>query len=72
MTSGRLRLLWFTHPAATFLVVVVTANHFWLDGVVSAVLVAVAVAVQPWTGVDSPEDLGAPPDRGPRVRSAGV
>jgi hypothetical protein len=72
VTSGRLRLLWFVHPAATFLVVVVTANHFWLDGVVSAVLVAVAVAVQPWPGVDASEDLDAPTDRGSQVRSAGV
>lgn len=71
-TAGRLRLLWFAHPAATFLVVVVTANHFWLDGLVSAALVAVAVAVQPWPAADPPDDLGAPPDRGPQVESAGV
>jgi hypothetical protein len=30
----------------TLLVVVVTANHFWLDGIAAAVLVAVVLAVQ--------------------------
>jgi hypothetical protein len=71
-TTGWLRVLWFVHPAVTFLVVVVTANHFWLDGLVAIELVAVAVAVQPWPGAESPEDLGAPADRGPQVKSAGV
>jgi hypothetical protein len=71
-TAGWLRALWFAHPAVTFLVVVVTANHFWLDGLVAIALVAVAVAVQPSAGAELPEDLGAPPDRGPQVKSAGV
>ncbi len=72
-TSGKLRVLWFAHPAITFVVVVVTANHFWLDGLVSATLVAVAVAIQPWPGgVEAEEDLDAPPGRGPQVKSAGV
>ena len=71
--GGRLRLLWFAHPAVTLLVVAVTANHFWLDGVVAMVLVAVAVTVQPWPGGAEPAmDLDAPPDRGPQVKSAGV
>ena len=69
-TAGRLRWLWFVYPAATLLVVVVTANHYWLDGLVSAGLVAVAVAVQPWPGIE-PADFEAP-GRGPEVRSAGV
>ena len=72
-TAGWLRVLWFAHPAVTLLVVVVTANHFWLDGLVAIALVAVAVAFQPWQGgAEPPEDLGAPPDRGPQVKSAGV
>jgi hypothetical protein len=70
VTAGRLRWLWFAYPAVTFVVVVVTANHFWLDGLVSAGLVAVAVAVQPWPGIE-PADFEAPA-RGPEVRSAGV
>jgi hypothetical protein len=74
VTAGRLRLLWFVHPAATFIVIVVTANHFWLDGLVAAVLVGVAIAVQPWPGVPGPEheEVRVPPDRGPQVKSAGV
>ena len=45
------------------------------DGVVpglAAVLVGVAIAVQ--AGVAGPEadEVGAPPDRGPQVKSAGV
>lgn len=39
---------WFgpVHTALTVLVVVVTANHWWLDGIVAAGIVATAVAVQ--------------------------
>ena len=72
VTRGWLRALWFVHPVITFLVVVVTANHFWLDGLIAAGLVAIAVAVQPWPGTDPGPDLDAPPDRGPQVKSAGV
>lgn len=72
VTPSRLRVLWFVHPVLTFLVVVVTANHFWLDGLVAAGLLAVAIAVQPWPGSEPAVDLDAPPDRGPQVSSAGV
>jgi hypothetical protein len=34
------------YPAATTLVVVITANHFWLDGVAAGLLVCGALAVQ--------------------------
>jgi hypothetical protein len=72
VTARRLWVLWFVHPTVTFVVVAVTANHFWLDGVVAAVLVGVAIAIQ--AGVAGPEvdEVGAPPDRGPQVKSAGV
>ncbi|MBB5979416.1 hypothetical protein HDA44_002757 [Kribbella solani] len=40
VTRSRLRWLWIAHPVLTFAVVVVTANHYWLDG-----LVAIALAV---------------------------
>jgi hypothetical protein len=43
--AGRWRWLAVLHPLLTMAAVVVTANHFWLDGVVAAVLVAVAVLV---------------------------
>ncbi len=39
-TTSRWRWLWIAHPVATFAVVVVTANHYWLDG-----LVAIALAI---------------------------
>lgn len=44
MTSRtRLRWLWAIHPVLTLLVVVVTGNHYWLDGAVGMVLVALAL-----------------------------
>jgi hypothetical protein len=47
ITAGRTRWrwLWLLHPVVTVAVVVVTANHFWLDAVAGAVLVVVA-----WVG----------------------
>ncbi|MEV0284943.1 phosphatase PAP2 family protein [Kribbella sp. NPDC050820] len=39
-THSRWRWLWMAHPVLTFAVVVVTANHYWLDG-----LVAIALAL---------------------------
>jgi hypothetical protein len=39
-TRSRWRWLWIAHPVITFAVVVVTANHYWMDG-----LVALALAV---------------------------
>jgi hypothetical protein len=45
-TRSRLRWLIVLHTAATLYVVAVTANHFWLDGVVAVGLLAVAFALQ--------------------------
>jgi len=39
-TRSRWRWLWIAHPVLTLAVVVVTANHYWLDG-----LVAIALAL---------------------------
>lgn len=39
-TRSRWRWLWVAHPVITFAVVVVTANHYWLDG-----LIAIALAL---------------------------
>jgi hypothetical protein len=49
-TRSRWRWLWMAHPVITILVVVGTANHWWLDGVVAVVLLAGALAVS--VGVD--------------------
>jgi hypothetical protein len=37
-TRGRRRWLWLLHPLATLAVVVLTANHYWLDAVVALAL----------------------------------
>jgi hypothetical protein len=39
----RWRWLWLLHPAVTIAVVVGTANHYWLDGIVVLVLLAAGV-----------------------------
>jgi hypothetical protein len=39
------RWLAVLHPVITLLVVVVTGNHFWMDGIVAALIVAVSGAV---------------------------
>lgn len=38
-TRSRWRWLWLAHPVITMIVVVGTANHYWLDGIVAAALV---------------------------------
>ncbi|MEU0357375.1 phosphatase PAP2 family protein [Streptomyces cyaneofuscatus] len=43
-TRSRWRWLWLLHPAITLLVVVGTANHYWLDAIVVVALLAVALA----------------------------
>jgi PAP2 superfamily len=42
-TRSRWRWLVLLHPALTTTVVVVTANHFWLDGIVAALLLGMSV-----------------------------
>jgi hypothetical protein len=48
ITVSRSRWRWMAagYPVLTLLVVVVTANHFWLDGIVAALLVVLVVVVQ--------------------------
>ena len=48
ITVSRSRWRWLAagYPLLTLLVVVVTANHFWLDGIVAAALVAMIIAGQ--------------------------
>ncbi|NUR94658.1 MAG: phosphatase PAP2 family protein [Kribbellaceae bacterium] len=43
ITRSRWRWLWLLHPIITFGVVVVTANHYWLDGLVALLLLAVSL-----------------------------
>jgi MFS superfamily sulfate permease-like transporter len=48
ITVARSRWRWLVllYPVLTSLAVVVTANHFWLDGVVAGVVLAAVLAVQ--------------------------
>ncbi|WP_328333668.1 MULTISPECIES: phosphatase PAP2 family protein [unclassified Streptomyces] len=43
-TRSRARWLWLLHPLVTLLVIVGTANHYWLDSIVATALLAVALA----------------------------
>ncbi|WP_405534499.1 phosphatase PAP2 family protein [Streptomyces sp. NBC_00075] len=44
-TRSRWRWLWLLHPLVTLLVIVGTANHYWLDAIVASVLLGIALAV---------------------------
>lgn len=48
ITVSRRRWRWLAaaYPVLTLLVVVVTANHFWLDGIAAGILVALVMLVQ--------------------------
>ncbi|MFD9373379.1 phosphatase PAP2 family protein [Streptomyces sp. NPDC060020] len=62
---SRWRLLWLLHPLLTLLVIVGTANHYWLDAVVAAVLLGVALLVVPRPRAAGPStDPGANADPG--------
>jgi hypothetical protein len=43
--TGRARWAAVAYPVATTSVVVLTANHYWLDGMVGAVVVIVSIAL---------------------------
>ncbi|MFI6010984.1 phosphatase PAP2 family protein [Streptomyces sp. NPDC051243] len=44
-TRSRWRWLWLLHPLLTLLVIVGTANHYWLDAIVATAMLGVALAV---------------------------
>ncbi|MFG2804369.1 phosphatase PAP2 family protein [Streptomyces massasporeus] len=46
-TRSRWRWLWLAHPLLTLLVIVGTANHYWLDAIVAAALLGLALATIP-------------------------
>jgi hypothetical protein len=45
-TWSKWRWLWLLHPIITFTVVVVTANHYWLDGIVVLLLLGVSLPLR--------------------------
>ncbi|MGW5472013.1 phosphatase PAP2 family protein [Streptomyces chartreusis] len=44
-TRSRWRWLWLLHPLLTLLVIVGTANHYWLDAIVATAMLGIALAV---------------------------
>jgi hypothetical protein len=44
-TRSRWRWLWLAHPVLTLLVIIGTANHYWLDAIVAGALLGLALAV---------------------------
>jgi len=46
VSRSRWRWLALAYPVLTMLAVVVTANHYWLDGIAAALLLALALVVQ--------------------------
>jgi hypothetical protein len=47
VTRGPARWAWLLHPTVTLLVVVVTGNHYWVDGLVAAALFGLILLVLP-------------------------
>ncbi|MGW1069767.1 phosphatase PAP2 family protein [Streptomyces aureus] len=66
-TRSRLRVLWLLHPLLTLLVIVGTANHYWLDAIAATALLCVALAV-----VHPPHRTKAVPARPRAAESAGT
>ncbi|MGH1554186.1 phosphatase PAP2 family protein [Streptomyces sp. L7] len=44
-TRSRLRWLWLLHPLVTLVVIVGTANHYWLDAIVATAMLGIALAL---------------------------
>jgi hypothetical protein len=61
VSSSRTRWFVLAHPIVTVLVVVATGNHFWLDGIVAAVLLAMALFAQRWSPIDALRQSGRTP-----------
>jgi hypothetical protein len=75
-TRSRWRWLWLAHPLLTLLVIVGTANHYWLDSLAAGALLGVALTViHPPTRRGLPREVGAagtvPPARAPGTAAAG-
>ncbi|MGW7822313.1 phosphatase PAP2 family protein [Streptomyces puniciscabiei] len=74
-TRSRWRPLWLLHPLITLLVIVGTANHYWLDAIVAAAMLGVALAViRPPHRTAGPAGRGAgrlAPPREPVLAGAG-
>ncbi|HEY4570175.1 MAG TPA: phosphatase PAP2 family protein, partial [Kribbella sp.] len=65
ITRSRWRWLWLLHPIITFAVVVMTANHYWLDGIVVLLLLALSLPLllRPGLHIDRPHARNSVPPR---------
>ncbi|MFD5529279.1 phosphatase PAP2 family protein [Streptomyces virginiae] len=61
---SRWGLLWLLHPLVTLLVIVGTANHYWLDAIVAAVLLGIALLLVPRPRAGDPDADPADSDTG--------
>jgi hypothetical protein len=61
ITRTKWRWLWLLHPIITFAVVVMTANHYWLDGLVVLALLGISLPLllRPGLRSDRPEPVTA-------------
>ncbi|MGW5850478.1 phosphatase PAP2 family protein [Streptomyces sp. NPDC055254] len=57
-SGSRWRVLWLLHPLVTLLVVVGTANHYWLDAIVATVLLGAALLLVPRPAAETVPDAG--------------
>jgi hypothetical protein len=66
ITTARSRWRWLAllYPVVTTLAVVVTANHYWMDGIVAGLVVAVAVLAQHVVSQHRYRDVSRPADTG--------
>jgi PAP2 superfamily len=65
----RWRWLVVVHPAMTLAAIVITANHYWLDAMAAAVLIAAAMALEGEHSRRAPAPPGDDcPPTSPRLR----
>jgi hypothetical protein len=60
-TRSRWRWLWLAHPALTLIVVVATGNHYWLDAIAAATILAVILLLMPRPVAGRRPAAGPPP-----------
>lgn len=66
-SRSRFRWAWLAHPAITVLVVVGTANHYWLDALAACLIVACALVLIPGPGKVAQSASGSRHLQGPVV-----
>ncbi|GEC03117.1 inositol phosphorylceramide synthase [Streptomyces spinoverrucosus] len=70
-TRSRWRWLWLLHPLLTLLVIVGTANHYWLDSIAVAALLGVALAaIRPTVRASAPDAKAVVPGKEVLAREA--